>query len=77
VLFRSEVLSPFEVLHSATAINAELINRVGELGTVAAGARADLIAIDGNPLDDLNLLQEQGRYMPLVIKGGQVHRNEI
>lgn len=76
-LLRAEVLSPFEVLHSATAVNAELLNRVGELGTIAAGARADLIALDGNPLDDLNLLQEQGRHMPLVMKGGALHRNRI
>ena len=76
-LLRAEVLSPFEVLHSATAVNAELLNRVGEIGTVQADARADLIAIDGNPLDDLNLLQEQGRHMPLVMKGGEVHRNAI
>ena len=74
---RAEALSPFEVIRSATATNAELLNRAGELGVVAAGALADLIAVDGNPLDDLNLLQEQGKHLPLIIKGGRIYKNEI
>ncbi len=76
-LIRAQVLSPFEVLHSATGINAELMNKAGELGTVAEGAIADLLVIDGNPLDDLGLLQEQGRHMPLIMKDGRLHKNAL
>ncbi len=58
---RAQVLSPFEIIRSATLINAELLNASGELGVIAPGAYADLLVVDGNPLDDLNVLQEQGQ----------------
>ena len=74
---RSEVQSPIEVLRGATSINAALLNRGGDIGTVAAGALADLIAVDGNPLEDLTLLQEQGRHMPLIMKDGKVVKNDL
>ena len=74
---RAEALTPFEVIQSATTTNAELLNRTGELGVVAAGALADLIAVDGNPLDDLNLLQEQGKHLKVIIKGGKIYKNEL
>ncbi len=41
----------------------------------APGARADLIVVDGNPLDDLNLLQEQGRHIPVIMKSGALYKN--
>ncbi len=74
---RAEVLSPFEIIQSATARNAELLNRAGELGVVASGALADMIVVDGNPLDDLTLLQDQGEHLPLIMKGGKLYKNEL
>ena len=53
---RSEVQTPYEVLHSAIAINAKIIQRPEELDCVKVGAYADLPVIDGNPLEDLSLL---------------------
>jgi imidazolonepropionase-like amidohydrolase len=73
-LIRGEVLPPVEVLRSATSINAEILNRAGELGVVAAGALADLIVVDGDPLKDLSLLQDQGRHIPVIMKGGRFHK---
>lgn len=67
---RAEVLSPAEILRSATSVNAALLNAKGELGVVATGALADLIVIDGDPLADLTLLQDQGAHMPVIVKGG-------
>lgn len=77
LLLRAEVQSPFEVLHSATAINAELLNRPGELGVVAPGAVADLLLVDGDPLTDLGLLQEQGKHLAVIMKGGALHKNRL
>jgi imidazolonepropionase-like amidohydrolase len=73
-VIRGEVLQPVDVLRSATSINAEILNRVGELGTVAAGALADLIVVDGDPLKDLSLFQHQGRHIPVIMKGGRFHK---
>ena len=49
----------------------------GKLGVIAAGAFADLIVIEGDPLKDLGLLQEQGRHMPLIMQGGKLHKMDL
>lgn len=74
---RSQVVPPFEVIRSATLINAELLNRSGELGVIAPGALADLLVVNGNPLDDLALLQNQGKHLSLIMKGGKFYKNEL
>ena len=76
-LIRSQVLDPVDVLRSATSINAELMQRSGELGAIAPGALADILVVDGDPLSDLGLLQEQGRYIPVIMKDGRFHKNEL
>lgn len=53
---RSAVETPYETLVSATSTNASLLGMDGMLGIIAAGAFADLLVIDGNPLDDISLL---------------------
>ncbi|HWD57056.1 MAG TPA: amidohydrolase family protein, partial [Stellaceae bacterium] len=62
-VLRAEAMTPFEVIRSATLVNAELLNRAGELGVIAPGARADLIAVDGDPLRDIALLDGQGEHL--------------
>jgi imidazolonepropionase-like amidohydrolase len=67
---RAKVLSPAEVIRSATVVNAEILNRSGELGVVAPGARADLLVVNGNPLENLSLLEGQGQHLDVILKGG-------
>ena len=74
-LIRAEVQAPHEVIDSATRINAEILNRTGELGVIAVGARADLLVVDGNPLNDLGLLQDQGKHLLVIMKDGAFHKN--
>lgn len=69
---RGEVSSPFEVLHSATAVNAELVQRQDDLGCVKQGAVADLIVVDGNPLEDLSVFWKERNPIWLVIKDGRI-----
>ena len=76
-LIRGQVLAPVEVLRSATSINAALMQRSGELGTIAPGAVADILVVDGDPLSDFGLLQEQGRHIPVIMKDGRFHKNEL
>jgi imidazolonepropionase-like amidohydrolase len=61
-------MSNLQALQAATVMSAELCGVADELGTVEAGKIADLIVVDGNPLDDLANLQN----VQLVIKEGQV-----
>ena len=74
---RAQVLPAIEVLRSATTVNAELLNRSGELGTIRPGALADLLVVNGNPLRNLKLLQGQGRHLKLIMKDGQIYKNEL
>ncbi len=76
-LIRGGVLTPVEVLRSATSINAALIDKAGELGTIAPGAIADILVVDGDPLADLGRLQEQGRHIPVIMKEGRFHKNTL
>jgi imidazolonepropionase-like amidohydrolase len=74
---RAQVLSPFEILQSATTTNAALLNRAGELGVLAPNALADMLVVDGNPLADLTLLQDQGKHLSLIMKGGKLFKNTL
>jgi len=68
---RRQVLPAAEVLRSATSTNAALLQREAELGTVAPGALADLILVDGDPIADIAVLCGQGERIPFVMKGGE------
>ena len=74
---RAQVLSPAEILRSATRVNAEILGQEGELGVVAPGARADLLVVDGNPLENLSLLEEQGKHLTAVMKGGRFYVDRL
>lgn len=76
-LIRREVLSPIDILRSATTINAEILNQAGKLGTVAPGAHADLVVFDGNPLEDLGVLQPESGGPRLVMKAGAIYKNSL
>ncbi len=76
-LLRREVLSPIEIIRSATTIGAQVVRMEGRLGTLAPGAFADLIVVDGNPLENLGVLQEQGRHLAAIMKGGQFHKRVL
>ncbi len=74
---RGRVLPAIEVLRSTTKHAAKLLRREGQIGTIAPGAYADMIMVDGDPLKDLSLLTGQGRHIPAIIKGGKFHKNKI
>ena len=76
-LFRSEVLSPIEIIRQATLVGADVVRQTGKLGVVEAGAFADLILVDGDPLKNLGLFQDQGAHLPLIMKAGQLYKNQM
>jgi imidazolonepropionase-like amidohydrolase len=76
-LIRAEVLEPAEVIRSATTVAAEVLRMEGRLGTMAPGALADLIAVDGDPLGDLGLFQDEGAHIPMIMKDGQFYKNTL
>lgn len=74
---RREVCTAAEMIRSATVVCAELFNMTGRIGVVAPGAYADLLALDGDPLQDPGLLQEEGRYMSVIMKEGRFVVNRL
>jgi imidazolonepropionase-like amidohydrolase len=76
-VIRSEVQPPADLIRSATTTAARLLQREGELGVVAPGALADLLVIDGDPLADIGVLTTPVQTLKLIMKGGQIFKNEL
>jgi imidazolonepropionase-like amidohydrolase len=76
-VIRSQVQPPADLIRSATSTAARLLCREGELGVVAPGARADLLVIDGDPLDDIRVLTTPEQTLKLIMKQGTVYKNEL
>jgi imidazolonepropionase-like amidohydrolase len=73
-----------EVLRMATSTNAELLALSGprtpyegKLGVVENGALADLLVINGNPLDDIRLMENPGTNLSVIMKDGNIHKNTL
>ena len=71
------MVSPIEIIRSATTIGAEVLRMPGKVGTLQPGAFADAILVDGNPLKDLALLERQGKHLSLIMKAGKFHKNRL
>ena len=76
--------TPVEILKQATANNAELLSwsgprnpYPGKLGVIEEGAYADLLLINGNPLEDLTLLSKPEENLVLIMKDGQIYKNTM
>ena len=74
--------TPAETLKMATGDNAQLLALSGKrnpypgkLGVVEEGALADLLLVDGNPLENLNLIADPARNFVVIMKDGKVHKN--
>ena len=74
---RARVLPPIDILRSACTVNAELLNQSGRLGTIREGAAADLLLVDGNPLEDITLLAQNGERLLAIVKDGLFHKRAI
>jgi len=65
-----------EALHAATALGGQLMGMENELGMIRVGYLADLLLIDGNPLQDLAILQSPER-LRVIVKDGVFHKNQV
>jgi imidazolonepropionase-like amidohydrolase len=66
-------LTPMDAIRAATSRAAEMLDEKGNLGVVAPGAYADIVAVNGDPLKDINELAK----VRFVMKGGKVFRDEV
>ncbi|MGH7395927.1 MAG: amidohydrolase family protein [Candidatus Rokuibacteriota bacterium] len=65
--------STMETLVAATSLGGEIMGRPGELGLVKSGALADLLLVDGDPLADIAILQDQSA-LRMIMKDGALHK---
>ena len=75
--------SPAEILKMATATNGELLQLTGPrnpypgtIGVIEKGAFADLLLVDGNPLEDINLVANPDNFV-VIMKDGNIHKNTL
>jgi imidazolonepropionase-like amidohydrolase len=76
--------SPAEVLAMATGTNAELLALSGKrnpypgkLGVVAEGALADLLLVDGNPVENIKLIEDPAKNFVVIMKDGRIYKNTL
>ena len=82
---REKYFTPYEVLKQATSINAELLALTGQrnpyqegpLGVIKAGAYADILLVDGNPLEKIEILNDYKDKFKLIMKDGKVWKNTL
>jgi imidazolonepropionase-like amidohydrolase len=75
LVVKAEILGAMGAIVSATKTNAELLNLGDRLGTVEAGKLADLIVVDGNPLQNIGLFEDGRRTVRFVLKAGRVMKD--
>jgi imidazolonepropionase-like amidohydrolase len=73
---RKALEKPIDILRSATSVNADILQQVGKLGCISAGANADLIAIAGDPFDDISVMENPDN-IKLVMLGGSIRKMTI
>jgi imidazolonepropionase-like amidohydrolase len=73
-----------DVLRMATGVNGELLSLSGprnpypgKLGVIEEGALADLLVVDGNPLDDIGLMANPEKSLPIIMKDGRLYKNAL
>ena len=74
--------SPAEALRMATSTNAELLSLCGKrnpypgkLGVIEEGALADVLLVDGNPIENIKLLEDPGKNFAVIMKDGRIYKN--
>jgi imidazolonepropionase-like amidohydrolase len=74
---RRDIDTPADILRSATVTNAELLMEKGRLGTIAEGACADLLVVEGDPLTNLGVLMDPEKHLKFIMKDGEVYKNAL
>lgn len=74
---RREAVPAAELVQTVTITGARLIRMEDTLGKVAPGYRADLLVVDGNPLEDITVLQDPARFLKLIMRDGGVVKSEL
>lgn len=75
--YRAEVERSIDILFSATSVSAKIMQQAGRIGQISEGALADMVVLNGNPLEDISIFERWQADMPMVMKGGAFVRNDL
>lgn len=80
---RTQYFSAAEIMRQVTSESAEIIrmcgklNRHGNFGEIREGWKADIVLIDGEPLEDITPLRHPQKVLPVIMRAGHLHRNDL
>ncbi|VVS91653.1 metal-dependent hydrolase family protein [Desulfoluna spongiiphila] len=81
---RTQWFTNAEILRQATSVNAEVLALSGprnpypgKLGVIEKGALADILLVNGNPLEDISILTKPDENLALIMKDGKIYKNTI
>ncbi len=74
---RAQVLPAIDVLRAACSVNAELMGEAGRLGCIRKGAAADLLIVNGNPLEDIGVLARNGEALAAIMIDGRFFKRAL
>jgi imidazolonepropionase-like amidohydrolase len=69
-------MTPMEAIVATTKTAAECVHIQHDVGTLEPGKLADLLVVDGDPLDDIKVLQDKERFT-LIMQAGRAHKNTL
>lgn len=72
---RAKVLSPIEVLRSATVNPARMFGKADTLGQIAQGFEADVLFLNADPLEDVTILDQPEKFVKGVMKEGRIYKS--
>ncbi len=82
-MLRSQWFEPIEILRQVTSLGGELMalsgprNPYGKLGVIEVGAVADILVVEGNPLEDISVMTQPRENFKVILQGGSVYKNEL
>ena len=79
------IFDPVAAKNMATANNAELVKMcgprdpypLGPIGVIQEGAYADMILVDGNPLENIDLVADAEKNFVMIMKDGKIYKNTV
>ncbi|MDA1189960.1 MAG: amidohydrolase family protein [Chloroflexi bacterium] len=69
-------MTPMQSIVASTKVASECAHMDAEVGTLTPGKFADLLVVDGNPLDDIGILEDKSRLL-MILQGGRAHKNTM
>ncbi len=74
---RKSVVSAADIIRSATCHAADAFSCPGEFGQIIPGARADVLVLDQNPLEDINVLTQPDHHLRVIMKDGRIYKDAL